>query len=101
MLTRPFETFGERPFLVTTFLSVLGEAFGEEETPFVLRTDIGEEIGLGSDRPILRFRGGLPPTTGDFWGGVRGGVFEATFVKDGVEEVETALLVAKGLLLEP
>ena len=88
---------------MTTFLSVLGEAFGEEETPFVLRTDIGEEMGLGPERPILRFRCGLPPTTGDFWGGVlvRGGVFEATFVKDGVEDVETALLVAKGLLLEP
>lgn len=99
MLTRPFETFGERPFLLTTFLSVLGEVFGEEETPFVLRTDTGEEMGLGPDRPTLRFR--LPPTTGDFWGGVCGGVFDATFVKDGVEEVETALLVAKGLLLEP
>lgn len=72
-----------------------------KETPFVLRTDIGEEMGLGPDRPILRFRCGLPPTTGDFWGGVRGGFFDATFVKDGVEEVDTALLVAKGLLLEP
>ena len=51
-----------------------------KENPFVLQTDIGEEMGLGPDRPILHFRCGLPPTTGDFWGGVRGGVFDGTFV---------------------
>lgn len=88
--------------MVTTFLSVLGEVFGEGAflvTALLLRFDTGEDNGLGSDRPTLRFRCGLP-TTGDFWGGVSGGVFKVNFVKDGEEDPETAFLVAKGLLLE-
>lgn len=87
---------------MTTFLSVLGEVFGEGPflvTPLILRFDTGEDKGLGPDRPTLRFRCGLP-TTGDFWGGVRGGVFKVNFGKDGDEDAETSLLAAKGLLLE-
>ena len=47
------------------FLTLSDMVAGEPqlmETPFVLQTDIGEEMGLGPDRPILHFRCALPPT---------------------------------------